>query len=71
MKMPKFGNKNALFGYFWARIWKNYYHIWNQHPRICLSTKFCKKPQQKCLNLGPKMPYLGTFGLAFEKAIFI
>ena len=22
-KMPKFGNKNALFGYFWAGIFKN------------------------------------------------
>ena len=22
-KMPKFGTKNALFGYFWARILKN------------------------------------------------
>ena len=32
----KFGTKNALFGYFWDEIWKNYCHnIWNQHPRIC------------------------------------
>ena len=28
IKMPKFENKNALFGYFWARISKNYFHIW-------------------------------------------
>ena len=27
----------------WARIWKRYCHIWNQHPPICLITKFCKK----------------------------
>ena len=26
-KMPKFGSKNALFGYFWARILKRYCHI--------------------------------------------
>ena len=26
---------------------------------------FMKK--QKCLNLGPKMPYLGIFGLKFER----
>ena len=25
----------------------------------------------KCLNLGPKMPYLGIFGLEFQKAIVI
>ena len=25
--MPKFGTKNALFGYFWARILKNCCHI--------------------------------------------
>ena len=34
-KMPKFGIKNALFGYFSARILKNYCYIWNQHPQIC------------------------------------
>ena len=28
IKMPKFGTKNAVFGYFWARILKIYYcHI--------------------------------------------
>ena len=26
---------------------------------------------KKCLNLGPKMPYLGTFGLESEKAIVV
>ena len=30
---------------------------------------FAKK--HKCLNFGPKMPYLGTFVLEFEKAIAI
>ena len=25
--MSKFGTKNAIFGYFWARILKNYYNI--------------------------------------------
>ena len=34
-KMSKYGTKNALFGYFWARILKYYCHIWNQHPQIC------------------------------------
>ena len=27
--------------------------------------------KQKCLKLGPKMPYWGTFGLEFSKAIVI
>ena len=26
-KMPKFGTKNALFGYFWAKTLKRYCHI--------------------------------------------
>ena len=38
--MPKFGTKNAWFMCFWAGIWKQYCHIWNQHPRICLISKF-------------------------------
>ena len=33
-------DQNAWFGYFWAGIWKQYCHIWNQHPRICLVAKF-------------------------------
>ena len=37
MEMPKIATKNALFGYFWARILKYYCHIWNQHPQICHS----------------------------------
>ena len=30
---------------------------------------FAKK--QKCLNLGPKLPYLGIFGVEFQKTIVI
>ena len=26
-KMLRFGTKKALFGYFWAGIWKQYCHI--------------------------------------------
>ena len=40
--MSKFGNKNALFQNFSARILKNYWHIWNQHPPICQIAKFCR-----------------------------
>ena len=45
----------------WVRILKNYCHILNQHPRICLTAKFRKK-KKKWLNLGQKMPYFGILG---------
>ena len=42
--MSKFGNKNALFGYFCGRILKILLScIWNQDPQICLIAKFCEK----------------------------
>ena len=30
--MSKFGTKTALFGHFWASIFKRYCHILNQYP---------------------------------------
>ena len=61
--MPKFGTKNAWFGYFWAGIWK-------QYCRTFLIAKFrIFRKKQKCLNLGSKMPYLSIFGR--EKTIVI
>ena len=54
--MPKFGTKNALFAYFWAGIWKQYCHIWNQQPWICLIANFQKKT---------KMPKFGTKNALF------
>ena len=42
-KMSKFGNTNALFGCFWARILKNYCHIWNQHLQIFYLQNIYKK----------------------------
>ena len=48
--MLKFGIKNALFGYFWARILTNYCHIWNHHPQICQIAKFLLK--RKMLKFG-------------------
>ena len=75
--MPKFGNKTALFGYFWARSLKNYCHIWNQLLRICLFARFRKKtkmPKLRTKNalfgyFWQKMPYLGSSGLGFFKKI--
>ena len=39
----KFRTKFILFWYFWARIWKQYCHIWNQHLRVCQTAKFREK----------------------------
>ena len=109
MKIPKFGTKNVLFAYFWAGIWKQYCHIWNQLPQVCQIAKFGGKmkivkfgtknvlfgyfwariivlfeistldfiklknflKRWKCLNLGPKMLYLGILMLEFQKTIVI
>ena len=54
--MPEFGTKNAWFMYFCAEIWKQFCHIWYQHPRIFLLAKFCEKT---------KMPKFGTKNALF------
>ena len=52
---PKFSNlrpKNALFGYFWVVILKNYQYMRNLHSRIakfCAKIKILKIWHQKCL----------------------
>ena len=68
--MHRFGIKNVLFGYFWARI----LNILLSYKKLAPSNfvyleSFSKK--LKCLNLGPQMPYLGAFGLEFENNIAI
>ena len=65
IKMPKFRIKNALFGYFWARILKKTCHIWNQHPLICLIGKFCEN--RKMSKFGTKNALFGIFELEFLK----
>ena len=45
-KIPKFGTKNAWFGYFWAGLLENYCHIWNQELRICLIAKFFRRSKK-------------------------
>ena len=44
--MPKFGTKIALFGYFCARILKNYCNISSKHTQICLIPKCSKKTRR-------------------------
>ena len=58
-KFPIFGTKNALFGYFWARILKKYCHIWNQCPHICLIASFWEKA--KLCNFATKNALFGYF----------
>ena len=66
MKMPKFGTKSVLFGYFSTRILKNYCHVWNQHFRNSVIAKFCEET---------KMPKFGTeitiFGYFWQKMPYL
>ena len=50
---------DALFGYFWARIKKTLVLIEISTLKCIYLQNFTEK--QKCLNLGPKMSYLGIF----------
>ena len=53
MKIPKFGTKNALIGYFWLKMLffgifglefeKTYCHIWNKRPWVCLVERLSAK----------------------------
>ena len=73
--MPKVGTKNAIFGYFWRKMpyfgifgpefLKNYCHIWNQHPQICLFAKFHGKT--KMPRFGTKNAWFGYFGAGIWK----
>ena len=66
--MPKFGTRNALFGYFRARVLKNYCHIWNQDPRICLATKLREKT--KMPKFGIKNALFGYFSAGIWKECY-
>ena len=55
-KTPKVWSKNALFGYFSARVLKNCCHNWNQHPHFFQIGKFCGKS---------KMPKFGSKNVLF------
>ena len=61
--MPKFGIKTVLFDYFWGRILKKYCRIQISTLKFVKLQHFPKK--QKCLNLGPRMTYLGILGVEF------
>ena len=66
-KYLSFGLKMQYFGIFGLAFENKYYHIWNQHPRICLIAKFCEKP--KMPKFGTKNAYLSISGLHNVRAI--
>ena len=62
MKIPTFGTENAIFGYFWASILKNYWHIWNQQPQICRKWVF-----NSIVNSGIGSTFFKGSGSAFSE----
>ena len=54
-------DQKCLIWVFLDYILKNYCHISNQHPQICLIAKFYE--EKKCSNLRPNMSYLSIFGV--------
>ena len=65
-----FLTKNALFGYFWARIFIKTIVIFEiSILKFAYLQNFLKN--QKCLNLEPKMPDFGIFGREFENNFVI
>ena len=56
--MAKFVTKNALFGYFWARLLKSHVVFEINTLKSVKLLNFAKKNQQKRLNMGTKVPYL-------------
>ena len=69
--MPNFRTKNDLF--IWVLLDWNLKRILSYLKSASLNLSTCKilGKKQKCLNLVPKMPYLGIFGLEFENSIVI
>ena len=68
----KFGTDQNThhLGTFRLELGKNYCHIWNQRPRICLMTIFYAKMETSNCEMRkyknePKMPYLIIFWLEF------
>ena len=64
-KISNFGTQNSLVGYFGAGILKNLLSYLKSGPSSLSNYNILQK-NKKYLNLGPKMPYLGTCGLEFE-----
>ena len=61
--MPKFGTKNALFRHIWARVLKTIV-IFEVSTSNLSNHKILKK-KTRMPKFGPKMPWVGIFGLEF------
>ena len=66
--MAKFVTKNALFGYFWARLLKSHVVFEINTLKSVKLLNFAKKPR-KWLNMGTKMPYLVIVGGKFLESV--
>ena len=55
------GPKTPYLGTFRLEFEKNYCLVWNQHPQICLSTKFREKNKTKMPKFGTKNALFGYF----------
>ena len=60
--MPKFGTKNALFGYFSARIFNKKLLSYLKSTPLNLPNCKISRNNEKCRNLGPKMPFFDNLG---------
>ena len=58
------------FGIFGLDLKKKLLSYLKSAPSNLSNCKILLK-KQKCINLGPKIPYLGIFGLKFRKTIVI
>ena len=67
MKWLKFGAKKALFGYFLARILKKLLFYLKLAPSNYYNWKLFEK---KCLNLRPKISFLGIFDKKYLTCVF-
>ena len=67
-KQKNLGLKKLYLG-LWPGMLKNYYHICNQCPPICLIAKFCATI--RIPELGTKNALFGCFGQQFRKTIAI
>ena len=66
--MAKFVTKNALFGYFWARLLKSHVVFEINTLKSVKLLNFAKK-LRKWLNMGTKMPYLVIVGGKFLESV--
>ena len=64
-KCLSLGPNMPYLGIFCAGILNKYYHIWNQHPRICLIAKICEK--MKMTKFGTKNALFGYFWVRILK----